>query len=79
MKYVLHDKLDDFVAIYLDNFLVFSPSIEEHEAHLHWVFNQLQKHSLEAKMKKVLFWCGKIRILGTHSHTIWCYSGPRKN
>ena len=43
MNYVFHDKLDDFVTIYLDDILVFSPSIEEHEAHLHWVFNQCAK------------------------------------
>ena len=41
MNYVFRDKLDDFVTIYLDDILVFSPSIEEHEAHLRWVFNQL--------------------------------------
>ena len=76
---MFRDKLDDFVTIYLDDILVFSPSIEEHEANLHWVFNQLQKHSLKAKMKKVLFWCIKVGILGTHSHTIWCYSGSQKN
>ena len=55
MKYVFCDKLDDFVTIYLNDILVFSPSIEEHEAHLHWVFNQLRKHSLKAKMKKCCF------------------------
>ena len=70
MNYVFHNKLDDFVTIYLDNILVFSPLIEEYEAHLHWVLNQLRKHFLKAKIKKVLFWCVKIRILGTHSHTI---------
>ena len=34
-------KLEDFVTIYLDDMLVFSPSIEKHEAPLYWVFNQL--------------------------------------
>ena len=36
---MFYDKLDEFVTIYLDNILVFSHSIEEYEAHLHWVFN----------------------------------------
>ena len=53
MNYVFCDKLGDFVAIYLDDILVFSPSIEEHEAHLRWVFNQLRKHSLKTKIKSV--------------------------
>ena len=45
MNKVFHDKLDDFVTMYIDNILVFSHSIEEYEAHLHLVFNQLQKYS----------------------------------
>ena len=44
MNYMLCGKLDDFVTIYLDDFLALSPLTEEHEAHLHWVFNQLRKH-----------------------------------
>ena len=35
MNYVFCDKLDYFVTIYLDDILVFIPSIEKHEAHLH--------------------------------------------
>ena len=38
---MFHDKMDDFFTIYLDDILVFSPSIEEHEAYLCWVFYQL--------------------------------------
>ena len=36
-------------------FWFLSSSIEEHEAHLDWVFNQLRKHSLKAKIKKCCF------------------------
>ena len=55
MNHMICNKLDDFVTIYLCEILVFSRSIEEHEAYLHWVFNQLRKHSLKAKMKKCCF------------------------
>ena len=55
MHYVFHDKLDDFFTIYLDDILVFSPSIEKNKVHLHWVFNQLRKHFLKAKTKKYCF------------------------
>ena len=41
MNHVFYDKLDEFFTIYLDDILVFSPLIEEHEAHLRWVFSQL--------------------------------------
>ena len=57
MNHVFCNKLDDFVTIYLDDTLVFSHSIEEHKAHLCWVFNQLQKHSLKAKIKSVVLVC----------------------
>ena len=33
MNYMFCDKLDDFSTIYLDDILVFSPLIEEYEAH----------------------------------------------
>ena len=57
MNHVFCDKFDDFVTIYLDDILVFSPSIEKHEAHLRWVFSQLRKHSLKAKIKSVVLMC----------------------
>ena len=57
MNYMFCDNLDDFVTIFLDNILVFGPSIEKHEAHLRWVFNQLRKHLLKAKMKSVVLVC----------------------
>ena len=57
MNHVFCESLDDFVIIYLDDILVFSYSIEKHEAHLHWVFNQLQKHFLKTKIKSVVLVC----------------------
>ena len=79
MNHVFCNKLDNFVTIYPNSVLAFSHSIEEHEANLHWVFNQLRKNSLKAKIKKKnLFKCIKIGILGIYSKTIWCYNGPRK-
>ena len=37
MHSVLHDALDSFELVYLDDILVFSASEEEHERHLRWV------------------------------------------
>lgn len=37
MNTVLRDHLDEFVTVYLDDILVFSPDEETHEAHLRWV------------------------------------------
>ena len=70
MNHVFYDKMDDFLTIYLDDILVFSPSIEEHEVYLHWVFNLLRKKLFKSQNKKVLFWSIRIGILKTHSNTI---------
>ena len=44
--------------------MVFSHSIEEHEANLCWVFTQVQKHSLKAKIKKLCLSVQKLEYLG---------------
>ena len=52
MNTVLRDHLDEFVTVYLDDILVFSPDVETHETHLRWVLTQLRKHKLQAKRSK---------------------------
>ncbi len=41
MNYVLHDYLNDFIVVYLDDILVYSDTFEEHLAHLRKVFIKL--------------------------------------
>ena len=41
MNYILHDYLNDFVVIYLNDILVCSDTFEEHLAHLRKVFIKL--------------------------------------
>ena len=55
MNEVFQDKLDIFVTVYLDDILVFSANPAEHDKHLRWVFSQLRKHGLKAKLKKCAF------------------------
>lgn len=38
MKQVFHDYLDKFVVVYLDDIVVYSPTLEDHEEHLKLVF-----------------------------------------
>ena len=64
MNHLFYDKLYDFVTICLDDILVFSCLIKEHEDHLHWFLKQLQKQSLKAKMKKHCFCVPKLKYLG---------------
>ena len=44
-----------FVVVYIDDILVFSPSLEEHYKHLAKVFDLLRKHGIKLKTKKCQF------------------------
>src|SRR6266508_6967636 len=64
MNYILHDYLNDFVVVYLDDILVYSDTFEEHLAHLRKVFDKLQETNLVIKLKKCKFGQRKIKFLG---------------
>src|SRR6266542_3591456 len=55
MNYVLHDYLNDFVVVYLDDILVCSDTFEEHLTHLRKVFIKLWEVNLIIKLKKCKF------------------------
>jgi hypothetical protein len=44
MNRMLHEFLDDFVVVFLDDILIYSKSEEEHERHLHLVLCALRKN-----------------------------------
>src|SRR6266545_502996 len=67
MNYVLHDYLNDFVVVYLDDILVCSDTFEEYLVHLRKVFIKLQEANLVIKLKKCKFKQRKIKFL---EHTI---------
>src|SRR6266498_1782994 len=67
MNYILHDYLNDFVVVYLDDILVYSNTFEEHLAHLRKVFDKLREANLVIKLKKCKFGQRKIKFL---EHTI---------
>ncbi len=67
MNYVLHDYLNDFVVVYLDDILVCSDTFKEHLAHIRKVFIKLQEANLVIKLKKCKFGQRKIKFL---RHTI---------
>src|SRR6266498_2730975 len=54
MNYVLHDYLNDFVVVYLDDILVCSDTFDEHINHLRKVFIKLREANLMIKYKKLL-------------------------
>ncbi len=45
--------LDGFAIAYLDDILVFSPTLEDHMTHLDSIFGRLREHDLKAEVEKM--------------------------
>ena len=43
MNKVFAGNLDKFIAVYLDDILIFSRNLDEHWQHLRWALDQLRK------------------------------------
>jgi hypothetical protein len=63
MNKVVMEELDKFVIVFIDDILVYSKSVEEHEQHLRVVLEKLRAHKLCAKFNKCEFWLEKISFL----------------
>jgi hypothetical protein len=64
MNSVFMPVLDKFVMVFIDDILVYSKSMEEHEEHLWVVLQQLREHQLYAKFSKCKFWIKEVPFLG---------------
>ncbi len=64
MNYVLHDYLNNFMVVYLDNILVCSDTFEKYINYLRKVFIKLREANLVIKLKKYKFGQKKIKFLG---------------
>ena len=64
MNDVLFDYLDAFVVVYLDDIVVYSQTINEHEMHLRKVLQRLREHKLYVKSEKCEFAREQITYLG---------------
>src|SRR5882672_944949 len=64
MNHIFRDMTDIFVVIYLDDILIFSNSLEDHQVHVRRVLERLCKYDLHSKPKKCLFHTQKIKFLG---------------
>jgi hypothetical protein len=64
MNKVFMEELDKFVVVFIDDILVYSKSVEEHEHHLRVVLGKLRAHKLYAKFSKCEFCLEKISFLG---------------
>ena len=64
MNSIMGEYIDNFVLVYLDDILVFSPTEHEHENNLRLVFQRLREHKLQAKLKKCEFGKPHVKYLG---------------
>ncbi|GKA61712.1 putative reverse transcriptase domain-containing protein [Tanacetum coccineum] len=56
--------LDRFVIVFIDDILIYSKSIKEHEGHLKLNLKLLKEDELYAKFSKCEFWLSKVQFLG---------------
>eukprot|EP00253_Pinus_taeda_P015634 PITA_15634 len=64
MNSIFHQYLDRFVLIFIDDILVYSRTMEEHQEHLRKVLQTLRAHQLYAKFSKCDFFKNEIQYLG---------------
>jgi hypothetical protein len=64
MNKVFMEYLDRFVIVFIDDILVFSKTMEEHEEHLRLVLEKLRSNQMYAKFSKCEFWLTKVAFLG---------------
>ena len=75
MNKVFMDELDKFVVVFIDDILIYSKSVQEHEQHLRIVLEKLRVHKLYAKFSKCEFWLEKVAFL-SHFDRRRSSSGP---
>ena len=64
MNRLFEEYLDKFVIVFIDDILVYSRTMEEHELHLKIVLEKLREKKLYAKFLKYQFWLEKVAFLG---------------
>ena len=67
MNDLLGEYLDRFVLIFLDDILVYSCNLKEHDEHLRKVLGKRQEHQLFAKASRCAFVNSPIKFLGQQS------------
>jgi len=79
MNHIFRDMTDIFVVIYLDDILIFSNSLEEHQVHVRRVLDRLREYDLHSKPEKCLFHTQQIEFLGfmvTPLASLWTRPRP---
>ncbi|KAL6326371.1 hypothetical protein AAG906_007876 [Vitis piasezkii] len=64
MNKIFHPYLDKFVVVYLDDIVIYSNTLKEHEEHLRKVFKILRQNELYVKKEKCSFAKEEVSFLG---------------
>ena len=64
MNKVFAGNLDKFIAVYLDDILVFSRNMDEHWEHLRWALSRLREAKLYGQLHKCEFLKDQVEYLG---------------
>ena len=64
MNDIFRHYLDQFVIVFLNDILIYSKSMEEHEEHMILVLQVLSENHLYAKLSKCPFYHKQIQYLG---------------
>ena len=64
MNSVFMDYLNKFIAVFIDDILIYSQNEQEHEEHLRKVLQRLRDCQLYAKLSECEFWISEVLFLG---------------
>nr|GFA75816.1 putative reverse transcriptase domain-containing protein [Tanacetum cinerariifolium] len=64
MNQVCKPYLDKFMIVFIEDILIYSKDVKEHEEHLKVILELLKKEELYAKFSKCEFWFRKVQFLG---------------
>ena len=64
MNDTFREFLDQFLVVYLDNWLIYSNDLKEHRKHVHYVLERLKEVRLFLKLSKCQFHMQKAESLG---------------
>jgi hypothetical protein len=64
MQFILKERLNKSVVVFIDDILIYSNSEEEHLEHVEWVLAQLKKWKLYAAIRKCCFMQREVIFLG---------------